>query len=148
VRFRSTLTARTYPVGGTRSGLGSDKRAVMREACVRRASASSWPIGPCSPEPRAQPQPGPYEREECPRLVARAVWRFMSRRATRILSGVRKALVMAASVNREDQARRYTKDLAAALVPPVLTRLPHRALDGAACDPTWIITSRVRRTAA
>ena len=83
----------------------------------------------------------------------------------RFLSGVRKALVpghgrvrnltrvdirlalMAASVNREDQARRYTDDLAAALGSPDLTRLPHRALDGATYDPTWIITSRVRRPA-
>ena len=34
-------------MGGTGSRCGSDQRAVMREACGRRAAVSTWPIGPC-----------------------------------------------------------------------------------------------------
>ena len=46
-RSIALLTARTYPVGESGSRRGSDQRAVMPQACRRRAAVSIRPFGPC-----------------------------------------------------------------------------------------------------
>jgi hypothetical protein len=55
--------------------------------------------------------------------------------------------LLAARFNREDQERRYTDTLTAAIASPDLTRLPHRGLDGAGFNPASVISARVRVSA-
>jgi len=93
--------------------------------------------------------PGPYATGAIERFLS-SVRKTLAPGHGRVKNLARtdiRLALLAARFNREDQERRYTDTLTAAIGSPDLTRLPHRGLDGAGFNPSWVISARVRVSA-